>query len=168
LRDASDEHRLQPCFVQRFFKDAYLAAGGTITDDKHFPVFQLGRTPTAILEVARQNRLAVAEKYDVSFVFDKALASVASKIRVPEHTKLLGPGHPLFDTLLRWAIRRAQHAFFVRGVENVNEGLRGIWIIKRQRRWVRCLCGFWRLLGRRFEWIIAQVLYDARVERWGW
>jgi len=67
LRDASDEHRLQPCFVQRFFKDAYLAAGGTITDDKHFPVFHLGRTPTEILEIAKQSRLAVAEKYDIPF-----------------------------------------------------------------------------------------------------
>src|SRR5262249_21282576 len=111
LRDLSDEHRLQPCFVRRFFTDAYLAAGGNCTVDKHLPVFHLGRTPSEILEIARQHRLAVAEKYDIPFVFDKALVSVASKVRIPEHTKLLGPGHPLFDAILKWAIRRAQHAF---------------------------------------------------------
>lgn len=132
LRDLSDEHRLQPCFVQRFFKDAYLAAGGTVTDDKHFPVFHLGRTPAEILEIARQHRLAVAEKYDIPFVFDKALVSVASKVRVPEHTKLLGPGHPLFDALLKWAIRRAQHAFAKGAVvvdPNISQPQR-IWLVR--------------------------------------
>ena len=111
LRDASDERRLQPRFIQRFFTQAYQAAGGTITEDKHYPVFHIGRTPSALLDVARQKRLSVAEKYDTPFVFDKDLVSVASKVRVPEYTKLLGPGHPLFDALIEWAVRRARDAF---------------------------------------------------------
>jgi len=32
-------------------------------------------------------------------------------VRVPEYTKLLGPGHPLFDTLIEWAIRRSRDTF---------------------------------------------------------
>ncbi|MGH2592887.1 MAG: helicase-related protein [Anaerolineae bacterium] len=111
LRDASDERRLQPRFIQRFFTQAYQAAGGTITEDKHFPVFHVGRAPGELLDVARQKRLPVADRYDTPFVFDKELVSVASKVRVPEYTKLLGPGHPLFDALIEWAIRRARDAF---------------------------------------------------------
>ena len=56
-------------------------------------------------------RLPVPDRFDTPFVFDKELVSVASQVRVPEHTKLLGPGHPLFDTLIEWAIRRAREAF---------------------------------------------------------
>ncbi len=80
-------------------------------EDKHFPVFHIGRTPSEMLDVARQLNLPVADKYDTPFVFDKELVSIASKARVPEHTKLLGPGHPLFDALIEWAIRRARDAF---------------------------------------------------------
>jgi len=111
LRDASDERRLQPCFIQRFFTSAYVAAGGTITDDKHFPVIHLSKIPTEVLDIARQFHLSLAEKYDTPFVFDKALVSVASRTKIPEHTRLLGPGHALFDALIKWAIRRAENAF---------------------------------------------------------
>ena len=51
------------------------------------------------------------DKYDTPFVFDKVLVSPASTIRIPEHTKLLGSGHPLFDALTEWAVRKARDAF---------------------------------------------------------
>jgi len=111
LRDASDERRLQPRFVQRFFMRAYQLAGGTVVEDKHSPVYHVGRAPSVLLEEARRRRLPVADRYDTPFVFDKNLVSVASAVRVPEHTKLLGPGHPLFDAVIHWAIRRARDAF---------------------------------------------------------
>ena len=111
LRDASDEHRLQPMFIQRFFERAWTACGGTIRKDDHFPVWHIGPTPSELLDIARERRLPVADKYDTPFVFDKQLVSVASKVRVPEYTKLLGPGHPLFDALIEWAIREARQAF---------------------------------------------------------
>lgn len=111
LRDTSDEHRLQPMFIQRFFTTAYQAAGGTITEDRHFPVYHLGRTPAAVKEAARKDRLSVSDKYDEPFVFDKELVSVASRTSVPENTRLLGPGHPLFDAVIEWAIRRARDSF---------------------------------------------------------
>jgi superfamily II DNA or RNA helicase len=111
LRDASDERRLQPMFIQRFFERAWTACGGTIRKDDHFPVWHIGPVPSELLDIAREHRLPVADKYDTPFVFDKQLVSVASRIRVPERTKLMGPGHVLFDALIEWAIRRAQHAF---------------------------------------------------------
>ncbi|GIX50684.1 MAG: hypothetical protein KatS3mg132_878 [Limisphaera sp.] len=111
LRDASDERRLQPLFIQRFFERAWTACGGTLRKDEHFPVWHIGPTPTALLELARERRQPLSESYDTPFVFDKQLVSVASKVRVPERTKLMGPGHPLFDTLIEWAIREARQAF---------------------------------------------------------
>jgi superfamily II DNA or RNA helicase len=111
LRDASDERRLQPLFMQNFFLSAYREAGGTVRHDEHFPVYHVGLVPSEVLEVARILRLPVRDKYDTPFVFDKDLVSVASKTRVPEHTKLLGAGHPLFDALTEWAIRKARDAF---------------------------------------------------------
>ncbi|MGI6209672.1 MAG: helicase-related protein [Anaerolineae bacterium] len=132
LRDASDERRLQPRFVQAFFMRAYQAAGGTVIEDRHFPVFHLGRTPTPVLDAARRARLPVAEKYDTPFVFDKHLVSVASKVRVPEQTKLLGPGHPLFDAVIEWALRRARDAF-ARGVTLIDPNIaqpERVWLVR--------------------------------------
>ena len=111
LRDASDERRLQPLFMQNFFLTAFREAGGTVRMDEHWAVYHVGLVPSEVIDVARTLRLPVRDKYDTPFVFDKNLVSVASKVRVPEHTKLLGSGHPLFDTLTEWAIRKARDSF---------------------------------------------------------
>ncbi|MBW2149003.1 MAG: DUF3883 domain-containing protein, partial [Deltaproteobacteria bacterium] len=111
LRDASDERRLQPLFIQRFFERAWTACGGTIRKDNHFPVWHIGMTPTPLLDLSRHQRVPLAGHYDTPFVFDKQLVSVASKTRVPERTKLMGPGHILFDTLIEWVIRESRQAF---------------------------------------------------------
>jgi superfamily II DNA or RNA helicase len=111
LRDDSDEQRLQPCFIQNFFSKAYEAAGGTIYPDKRFPVYHVGPTPSAILAIGRRQRLPAPDRYDHPFVFDKELVSIASRISVPEYTRLLGPGHPLFDSVIEWAISNARESF---------------------------------------------------------
>ena len=111
LRDASDERRLQPLFIQRFFERAWKKCGGTIRPDPDYPVFYLGSTPRALLEVPREKRYVISEHGEAPFVFDKKLVSVASRIPVPEGTKLMGPGHPLFDALTQWAIRESREAF---------------------------------------------------------
>jgi len=132
LRDASDERRLQPQFIRNFFVKAYQAAGGTVVEDKYFPVYHVGSTPGPILEVARQMHLPVPDKYGTPFVFDKELLSVASKVPVPENTKLLGPGHPLFDALIKWALRRAREAF-TRGVVLIDPNIavpQRIWLVR--------------------------------------
>lgn len=131
LRDASDERRLQPCFIQDFFLKAYRAGGGTATEDPTYPVWHVGRTPARLLEATRHTRLGVAEKHDTPFVFDKELVSVASRVRVPEDTRLLGPGHPLFDALTEWAVREARDAF-TRGVVLVDPNIavpQQLWLV---------------------------------------
>jgi SNF2 family DNA or RNA helicase len=111
LRDASDEHRLQPLFIQNFFERAWKACRGTLRKDDHFPVWQMSPTPTALLELARERRVPLADRYDAPFVFDKQLLSVTSPIQIPDRTKLMGPGHPLFEMLIEWAIREARESF---------------------------------------------------------
>lgn len=130
LRDASDERRLQPLFIQRFFERAWTACGGTMRKDNHFPVWHIGATPIALLDCARERRHVLSDTYETPFVFDKQLVSVASKVRIPERTKLMGPGHPLFDTLLEWTISEARQAF-AKGAILVDPN-----IAKPQRVWL--------------------------------
>ena len=130
LRDASDERRLQPLFIQRFFERAWTACGGTIRRDDIFPVWHIGLTPSGLLDLARERRTPLPERYDTPFVFDKELVSVASKLQVPERTKLMGPGYILFDTLIQWAIHEARQAF-AKGALLVDPN-----IAKPQRIWL--------------------------------
>jgi Domain of unknown function (DUF3883) len=132
LRDASDEKRLQPLFIQRFFERAWIACGGTIKTDDHFPVWHLGLTPVALLDLARERRSPLADRYETPFVFDKQLLSVASRVRIPDHTKLLGPGHPLLDILIEWAIRES-HRSFAKGTVLVDPNLatpQRVWLVR--------------------------------------
>ncbi len=132
LRDASDERRLQPLFIQRFFEHAWTACGGTIRKDDHFPVWHIGVTPTALLERTREQRQALFDRNETPFVFDKQLVSVASKARIPERTKLMGPGHPLFDALIEWTISEARQAF-AKGAILVDPNItkpRRIWLVR--------------------------------------
>lgn len=111
LRDQSDEHRLQPLFIERFFERAYVAAGGALERDRMYPVFHVGTIPNALRELAHTARIDLAERYDAPFVFDKRLVSITSRQRVPEGTQLLGPSHPLFEGVTEWTLRRAYDAF---------------------------------------------------------
>ena len=144
LRDASDERRLQPLFIQRFFERAWTACGGTIRKDDHFPVWHIGATPTALLDCAREQRQPLSDYHPTPFVFDKQLVSVASRMRIPERTKLLGPGHPLFDTLIEWTISEGRQAF-ARGAILVDPNIarpQRVWLVRStiddgRRQWRR-------------------------------
>lgn len=62
----------------------------------------------------------------------KELVSVASRVRVPEHTRLLGPGHALFEALIEWATRRAREAF-AKGVILIDPNIarpQRIWLVR--------------------------------------
>ena len=111
LRDLSNERRLQPLFVEKFFERAYTAAGGTLAHDRAFPVFHVGAIPHELRDLAHQARIDLADRYDNAFVFDKSLVSITSRERVPDGTRLLGRSHPLFDVVTEWALRRAHDAF---------------------------------------------------------
>lgn len=132
LRDASDERRLQPLFIQRFFERAWTACGGTAHKDDQFPVWHVGSTPAALLDHAKNRRQVISEKHETPFVFDKYLVSVASNVRIPERSRLMGPGHALFDTLIDWIIWQARQAF-ARGATLVDPNIarpQHVWLIR--------------------------------------
>ncbi|MEW6751034.1 MAG: hypothetical protein AB1505_08650 [Candidatus Latescibacterota bacterium] len=132
LRDASDERRLQPLFVQRFFERAWARAGGTLRPDEHFPVWYVGPTPACLVDLGRERKASVPERLDVPVVFDKHLVSVAAHVRVPEGTTLLGPGHALFDGLIAWAIRQGRQPF-AKGATLVDANLarpQRLWLVR--------------------------------------
>jgi hypothetical protein len=55
---------------------------------------------------------------------------------VPEQTRLLGPGHPLFEALIEWAIRSAREAF-ARGVTLVDPNIthpQRVWLVRSSVR----------------------------------
>ncbi|MDE2644921.1 MAG: helicase-related protein [Bacteroidota bacterium] len=130
LQDSSDENRLQPLFIQRFFERAWVACGGSFQADVHSQIFHIGATPTVILDLARERRQMIEEHYGSAFVFDKQLISIASKVHLPEQTKLLGPGHNLFNILIEWAIIEARQAF-AKGAVLIDPN-----ITKAQRIWL--------------------------------
>jgi superfamily II DNA or RNA helicase len=140
LRDASEERRLQPLFIQRFFERAWIRCGGSLRRDDQFPVWYVGPTPNGLLELARERRVPLSDHYETPYVFDKQLVSVASSTVVPDRTKLLGPGHPLFETLVAWTIREAQESF-VRGAVLIDPNL----------------------ARPQHAWLVRSVVHDARV-----
>ena len=72
LRDASDERRLQPLFIERFFDRAWTACGGTIRKDDHFPVWHIGAVPTALLDCARERRQVLSDRFETPFCIRQA------------------------------------------------------------------------------------------------
>lgn len=132
LRDASEERRLQPLFIQRFFERTWIACGGDIRTDDNDHFWYIGTTPDTILNLAQERGWTLENHYANPFVFDKELVSVVSTVRVPERTQLLGPGHPVFNTLIEWAIDNACQAF-AKGTllfdPNIAKPIR-IWLIR--------------------------------------
>lgn len=129
LRDSSDERRLQPLFVQNFFERAWKACGGEIKKEEH--IWRLGQTPIALQEL-RERKIHLREHYKNPIVFEKQLVSVASPVNVPEFTKLMGPGHLLFDTLLYWGIQNSCQAF-AKGALLVDPNIakpQNIWLVR--------------------------------------
>jgi len=132
LLDQSDERRIQPLFIQRFFERAWSACGGTMRQDSSSPVWLLGPTPDALVLLGQELRRPLDSHIVAPVVFDKALVSVASPVRVPENTRLLGPGQPLYDVLLEWAIRKAQNSL-AQGTVLADPSLgspQGVWLVR--------------------------------------
>ena len=112
LLDASDEQRLQPLFVQRFFERAWKERGGIMHESARYPgIFELGPMPSEITGTAKHMRLAMDDPTSRHWTFDKALMSPVCRLQVPEETRLMGPGNPIFEALLACVITSAQTAF---------------------------------------------------------
>ncbi|MBM3332445.1 DUF3883 domain-containing protein, partial [candidate division WOR-3 bacterium] len=132
LLDQSEERRIQPLFIQRFFERAWAACGGEMRQDRTSPVWYLGSAPPALMLLGQELRRPIDDRVADPVVFDKSLVSVASPVRVPDNTRLLGPGQPLYDVLLEWAIRNAQRSL-AQGTVLADPNLgtpQGVWLVR--------------------------------------
>lgn len=132
MRNLSDERKLQPLYIEKFFLNSFEFLNGIISKDKQYPVFYIKKIPIELLEISRDLKINVHDKYENPFVFDKSLVSVASPQNIPFGTKLLGPGHPLFECLIKLVKRKSSESF-AKGVNltdpNINKELK-LWIVK--------------------------------------
>lgn len=112
LKDQSDEQRLQPLYIERYFLKTLEALGGEFSFDEKRRLLRITNVPNSLLQNAdRAGSRLVMHRYEDPFVFDKSLLSPLSPVKAPERTRLLGPGHPLFEELLRHSIANAQDSF---------------------------------------------------------
>lgn len=99
LKDSSDEQRLQPIYVHRFFEKAYRMVGGEVhsTDDflvlKHFPdeLKQL---------IRKRYNLSFPDIERLFFTFDKRFFLEHKSTGKYEKLYFLSPGNPVFDAML--------------------------------------------------------------------
>jgi superfamily II DNA or RNA helicase len=107
----AEERRLPPRYFGRFFEDAIAYVGGKVTKRLDPGTWRVDRTPDILVAQSRAvpglNRIAPDYK---RLTFDK---SVATRPRMSEEdaslpaAELCGPGHPLFDALVRYVTERA-------------------------------------------------------------
>lgn len=100
LKEASDEQRLQPRFVESFFKDAMSKLGGVVAEVEPY-IFQVKGMPG---EVQRELRVAFAstEDYASGFIcFDKQVFLQQKMHDRYDGLEFINPGNKLFDALCR-------------------------------------------------------------------
>ena len=106
----AEERRLPPSYFERFFLDAMDYAGGIIEKRLDPGTFRVERSPDHLVAQSRltSELRQIAPAY-ARLTFDKAIATRPR--RGPEEAELpmaelCGPGHPLFDSLVRYAGER--------------------------------------------------------------
>jgi hypothetical protein len=139
LKEQSDERRLQPLYVERFFRRAFEKLGGEITDGNVPGLLRVTAIPAALRDWAATKGRTLPERADASFTFDKSLLTPASTVKLPEGTRLLGPGTPLFDAVRDLTLHDAQDAF-----------ARGVTLIDPART------------DERWGWVVRSRICDAR------
>lgn len=111
LKEASDERRLQPLYVQNFFLRAFQEMGGVCQKDERTGVYRIQYVPDVLRHRSPRSIRMVQEKYDTPFVFDKTLLSPINPQKLPGNVRLLGPGHELFEAVLNIAQKESQKSF---------------------------------------------------------
>ena len=132
LKDASDERRLQPLYVQNYFLKALKELGGDWQRDERTGVYRIMSVPMILRTRTKHGTRMVLEKYDTPFVFDKMMLSPRYTEKLPDRTRLLGPGHELFDAVLEVAKQESQESF-TRGVTLIDPSRKEpgyAWIVK--------------------------------------
>lgn len=100
LKDLSDERRLQPIYIQRFFEDAFTYLGGKL--EKITPsVFKVLQMPESISNTLRSDYNISADLTVYQFCFDKQVFLSYNPINGVSRMFYINPGNPVFDTLIK-------------------------------------------------------------------
>lgn len=108
----AEERRLPPHYLERFFRDATLYAGGQVADRLDPGTLRVTRTPDVLVARSRvgdATRL-IAPEYR-RLTFDKTVAMRPAGAGLEQGApppELCGPGHPLFDALVDYIIERTE------------------------------------------------------------
>ena len=108
----AQERRLPPSYFERFFADAITYAGGKITKRLDAGSWRVERSPNVLVARSRTTSglRQVAPEYK-RLTFDK---TISGRPRLSEDeaalpaAELCGPGHPLFDAVVKYVIERTE------------------------------------------------------------
>jgi len=100
LKDLSDERRLQPVYIQRFFESAFTYLGGKL--EKISPsVFRVLSLPESILKELRTGYNISADLTLFRFCFDKQVFLDFNLFNGGTMMFYINPGNPIFDSLIK-------------------------------------------------------------------
>jgi superfamily II DNA/RNA helicase len=108
----AQERRLPPSYFERFFSEAIAFAGGKVSRRLDPGTLRVDRTPNVLVARSRaaSGLRQIAPEYK-RLTFDK---SISTRPRLSDAeaslpaAELCGPGHPLFDALVRYVVERTE------------------------------------------------------------
>ena len=100
LKDLSDERRLQPIYIQRFFETAFTYLGGKLEKITQ-SVFRVLEMPEAIANTLRNDYNISADLTVYRFCFDKQVFLSYNVSNGASRMFYINPGNPVFDTLIK-------------------------------------------------------------------
>ena len=107
LKEASDEQRLQPRYVEAFFKQAMNALGGVV-EEVESVIFQVKVMPSQVQQELR-TAFSITETYSQHHIcFDKRVFLEYTARERYDGLEFINPGNKLFDALCRVVQRECQ------------------------------------------------------------
>jgi len=100
LKELSDERRLQPIYIQRFFEKAFQYLGGKLIPLNH-SVFEVEKFPGEVLNVLREDYNILADLTGFKLCFDKQIFLDYQFNNFGGRMFYVNPGNPVFDALLK-------------------------------------------------------------------
>lgn len=100
LKELSDERRLQPIYIQRFFEKAFLYLGGELRSVGN-SVFEIEKFPADVLKGLREDYNILTDLTGYKLCFDKQIFLDFQFNNFGGRMFYVNPGNPVFDALLK-------------------------------------------------------------------
>jgi hypothetical protein len=99
-KEISDERRLQPIYIQRFFEKAFTYLGGELEKISQ-PIYRVKKIPNEIIDVLRTDYNISADLLDYKLCYDKQIFLDFQFSNIGGKMFYVNPGNPIFDALLK-------------------------------------------------------------------